>query len=227
MDPWTTLVHRRRTELNWTAVRELQPINFARRWRAFPDRSRPISCWLAVPQMGSRPITFLWLWTATDQEPRCRHVPINRTWRWTESTPRSGRWRSSRTAGIYSDCSTREINNGCVYYIEPATMKSDLPTTTFGHQDMDRIGRIHLENREEWRTRPASDARDATFIAIVTRFSRLLHTQFPSVRWGCSVAQSPIGFALNCASARQITTPAPHHSVFTGRMPFLPPNQQR
>jgi len=23
-----------------------------------------------------------------------------------------------------------------------------------------------------------------------------------------------------------ITTPVPHHSVFTGRMPFLPPNQQ-
>ena len=33
-----------------------------------------------------------------------------------------------------------------------------------------------------------------------------------------------------CKSAprsRQITTPAPHHSVFTDRMPFLPPNQQR
>ena len=33
-----------------------------------------------------------------------------------------------------------------------------------------------------------------------------------------------------CKSARrsrQITTPATHHSVFTGRMPFLPPNQQR
>ena len=26
--------------------------------------------------------------------------------------------------------------------------------------------------------------------------------------------------------SRQITTPAPHQSVFTGRMPFLPPNQQ-
>jgi len=25
----------------------------------------------------------------------------------------------------------------------------------------------------------------------------------------------------------QITVPAPHHSVFTGRTPFLPPNQQR
>jgi len=27
--------------------------------------------------------------------------------------------------------------------------------------------------------------------------------------------------------SRQTTTPASHHSVFTGRMPFLPPNQQR
>jgi len=27
--------------------------------------------------------------------------------------------------------------------------------------------------------------------------------------------------------SKQITTPAPHHSVFTGWMPFLPPNQQR
>jgi len=27
--------------------------------------------------------------------------------------------------------------------------------------------------------------------------------------------------------SRQITTPAPHRSVFTGRMPFLLPNQQR
>jgi len=28
------------------------------------------------------------------------------------------------------------------------------------------------------------------------------------------------------AHTRQITTPVPHHSVFTGRMPFLLPNQQ-
>jgi len=26
---------------------------------------------------------------------------------------------------------------------------------------------------------------------------------------------------------KQITTPVPHHSVFTGLMSFLPPNQQR
>jgi len=42
------------------------------------------------------------------------------------------------------------------------------------------------------------------------------------------VGGSGISWAM-CKSAprsRQITTPAPHKSVFTGRMPFLPPNQQ-
>jgi len=44
-----------------------------------------------------------------------------------------------------------------------------------------------------------------------------------------TVSGSGISRAI-CKSAprsRQITTSAPHHSVFTGRMPFLPPNQQR
>ena len=44
-----------------------------------------------------------------------------------------------------------------------------------------------------------------------------------------TVSGSGISWAI-CKSApcsRQITTPAPYHSVFfTGRMPFLPPNQQ-
>ena len=43
------------------------------------------------------------------------------------------------------------------------------------------------------------------------------------------VSGSGISWAT-CKSApcsRQITMPAPHHSVFTGRMPFLLPNQQR
>ena len=49
--------------------------------------------------------------------------------------------------------------------------------------------------------------------------------------WGRqeTVSGSGISWAV-CKSAprcRQITTPAPHHSVFTDRMPFLPPNQQR
>ena len=63
--------------------------------------------------MGSRPITFLWLWRATDHEPYCWHVPINRIWGRTESTSRSG-WRRSHLAEIYSDCSTREISNNRV-----------------------------------------------------------------------------------------------------------------
>ena len=44
-----------------------------------------------------------------------------------------------------------------------------------------------------------------------------------------TVSGSGISWAI-CQSApnsRQITTPAPHRSVFTGPMPFLPPNQQR
>jgi len=40
--------------------------------------------------------------------PYCQHVPINKIWRWTESTPRS-RWWCSHMTRIYSDCSTREI----------------------------------------------------------------------------------------------------------------------
>jgi len=43
-----------------------------------------------------------------------------------------------------------------------------------------------------------------------------------------TVSGSGISWVI-CKSAprsRQITTPAPHHSVFTGRMPFLPPKQQ-
>ena len=45
-----------------------------------------------------------------------------------------------------------------------------------------------------------------------------------------TVSGTGISWAI-CKSAprsRQITMPAPHHSIFfTGRMPFLPPNQQR
>jgi len=43
-----------------------------------------------------------------------------------------------------------------------------------------------------------------------------------------TVSGSSISWTIyNSASrSRQITTPAPHHSFFTGRMPFLPPNQQ-
>ena len=36
-----------------------------------------------------------------------------------------------------------------------------------------------------------------------------------------------INTVTSAPRSRQITTPAPHHSVFTGRMPFLLPNEQR
>ena len=40
-------------------------------------------------------------------------MPVNNIRRWTESAPRSGWWHS-HIAGIYSDCSTRKINNPVV-----------------------------------------------------------------------------------------------------------------
>ena len=44
-----------------------------------------------------------------------------------------------------------------------------------------------------------------------------------------TVSGSGISWAICKCVPRsgQITMPAPHRSVFTGRMPFLPPNQQR
>ena len=44
-----------------------------------------------------------------------------------------------------------------------------------------------------------------------------------------TVSGSGISWATwkSAPRSRQITMPAPHHSVFTGRMPFLLPNQQR
>ena len=36
-----------------------------------------------------------------------------------------------------------------------------------------------------------------------------------------------LGHMQVCTSLQTDITPAPHHSVFTDRMPFLPPNQQR
>ena len=44
-----------------------------------------------------------------------------------------------------------------------------------------------------------------------------------------TVSGSGISWAIwkSAPRSRQITMPVPHHSVFTGRMPFLPPNQQR
>jgi len=43
------------------------------------------------------------------------------------------------------------------------------------------------------------------------------------------VSGSGISWAIRKSApcSRQITMPVPHHSVFTGWMPFLPPNQQR
>ena len=89
----------------YPTARFWSPLSYMISAKPFPNGPRIMSCKLA--QMGPSLIT-LWLWPATDHEPHCRHVLIDEIWRRTESTPRSG-WWLSHMAGIYSDCSTREM----------------------------------------------------------------------------------------------------------------------
>ena len=81
-------------------------------------------------------------------------------------------------------------------------------------------------------------------MATHTHTHRLM-ALFPGLpRWACTrkekpiwillkqetVSDSGISWAISTSAprSRQITMPAPHHSVFfTGWIPFLPPNQQR
>ena len=82
-----------------------------------------------------------------------------------------------------------------------------------------------------------------TCYLLTCHYTHPFNSPFPGLpRWAGTRKVKPIWILLKqetvsgsgiswniCKSAprsRQITTPAPHHSVFTGRMPFLPPIQQ-
>jgi len=90
----------------YLTTRFLSPSSHMVSAQLFPDRPRPTSCKSA--QMGFCPITFLWLWPATDHGPHSWHMPTNKIWRRTEASPQS-RWWCSHMAGINSDYSTRRM----------------------------------------------------------------------------------------------------------------------
>jgi len=69
----------------------------------FTNRPKLMPCKSA--QMGSCPLTFLWLWPATDSW----YMPTNKIQRRSETAPWS-RWWCSQMAGIDSDHSTRKMN---------------------------------------------------------------------------------------------------------------------
>ena len=71
----------------------------------FPGRSRPMS---NLHKWGLAQSPSCDCGQQQTMSLHCWHVPINKIWRQTESTPRRG-WWCSNMAGIYSDCSTREI----------------------------------------------------------------------------------------------------------------------
>ena len=69
--------------------------------------------------------------------------------------------------------------------------------------------------------------------ALFPGLSRWASTRKVEPIWILLKQETVSGSGISCARcksapcSRQITTPAPHHSVFTGQLPFLPPNQQR
>ena len=136
----------------------------------FPGRSRPMSCWLT--QTGSRPITFLWLWPATDREQTTLPTRAgNKIWRWTDSAP----------------C--------MVQLFARWTQLIDIHYTTH----------IHTHTR---------------LTALCPRLPGWAGTRKVKPIWILlkqqTVSGSGISWAM-CKSAphsRQITMPAPHHSVF-------------
>ena len=85
----------------------------------------------------------------------------------------------------------------------------------------------HTHTHTHTHTRLTALCRDCPGEPVQKGKTNLHFTEARDSEWQCG---SGISWAI-CKSAphsRQITTPAPHHSVFfTGRMPFLPPSQQR
>ena len=81
-------------------------------------------------------------------------------------------------------------------------------------------------SRASVRTHPFNGPLTAT-----TRVSRYqkgkTNLDFTEARDRVAVAYNAMAICKSAPLSRQITTPAPHHSVFSGRMPFLLPNQQR
>ena len=67
-------------------------------------------------------------------------------------------------------------------------------------------------------------------MSLIVFFCMLSHTHARLTALFPGLSGGGISWAILCKStppSRQITMPAPHLSVFTGRMPFLPPNQRR
>ena len=89
------------------------------------------------------------------------------------------------------------------------------------------------QNAPNYQT-PPSETHTHTFNGPLSRTTRLSrYTRKVKPIWILLKQETVSGSGFSWATCKsaprsgQITTPAPHHSVFTDRMPFLPPNQQR
>jgi len=84
----------------------------------------------------------------------------------------------------------------------------------------------------DWHTHTHTHTHTHPFNGSLSGTTRVSRYQKGKAFWILLKQETVSGSGIRwtvCKSAlrsRQITMPAPHHSVFTGRMPNLPPNQQ-
>ena len=100
------------------------------------------------------------------------------------------------------------------------------------HWDSTAAARTHTHTRARAHARAHTHTHTHTFNGPMSGTTRVSAYQKGKPMWILLKQETASGSGNSwtiCKSAprsRQITMPAPHHSVFTGRMPFLPPNQQ-
>jgi len=123
--------------------------------------------------------------------------PINEIWRWTKCSPRRGRQRS-HMAGIYSNCRTWEINKCSSWF-----WRTHRSCYTHTHTRLTAL----CPGLPGW-----AGTRKVKQILILPKQE--------------TVASAGPYASLHLAPDRYHTS-TPPLSFFTGRMPFLPPNQQR
>jgi len=160
-------------------------------------------------------------------------VPALRRWLagWTE-VGRSGgsRWRWRGRGADGPRCGASVDESACHHRHSAHTPDAASPVHTCTHTHTCTRTHTHAHAHARTHTHTHTHTRLTT---LCPGLSRRAGTRKVEPIWILleqeTVSGSGIYWAI-CKSAprsRQITAPAPHHSVFTGWMPFLPPIQQR
>ena len=139
----------------------------------------------ALEQMGSRPITFWWLWTATEHEPHCRHVPLTKF-----------------EGGLNL---LHEADDDADIWLEP-TAYSECSTCKITHTH----ALTHTPSLTHARTFNGPLSRN-TWVSQYQKGKTNLDLLKQEIVSGSGISRA---IRKSAPRSRQITTPTPHHSVF-------------